>query len=125
MSQAVIKALTERFGEAIHETHALFGDDTAVVDPASWFAVAKYLRSEPRLAMDLFIDLTAVDYPEREPRFEVVLHLRSMQHGHRIRVKAPRSPAWCRSGPGRTGSSARPSTCSACASLATPICDGS
>jgi NADH-quinone oxidoreductase subunit C len=40
--------------------------------------------------MDHFIDLTAVDYPLREPelpRFDVVLLLRSMKWRHRVRLK--------------------------------------
>jgi NADH-quinone oxidoreductase subunit C len=39
--------------------------------------------------MDHFVDLTAVDYLGlQEPRFEIVLHMRSMEKMHRIRVKA-------------------------------------
>ena len=38
--------------------------------------------------MSMFVDLTAVDYLGiNDPRFEVVCHLRSMQHGHRVRIK--------------------------------------
>jgi NADH-quinone oxidoreductase subunit C len=88
VSKAVLAALQERFGPAILETHSMLGDDTAVVDPARWREIAQFLRSDPRMAMNLFVDLCGVDYPDREPRFEVVLHLRSIQHGHRIRLKA-------------------------------------
>jgi NADH-quinone oxidoreductase subunit C len=34
------------------------------------------------------VDLCAVDYPNRTPRLEVVLHLYSVPLGHRIRLKA-------------------------------------
>ncbi|MEL6127457.1 MAG: NADH-quinone oxidoreductase subunit C, partial [Pseudomonadota bacterium] len=34
------------------------------------------------------VDITAVDYPERERRFEVVYHFLSMTQNQRIRVKA-------------------------------------
>jgi len=40
--------------------------------------------------MNHFIDLTAVDYPAREPelpRFDVILLVRSTEHNHRIRLK--------------------------------------
>ena len=33
------------------------------------------------------VDLTAVDYPEREERFEVVYHMLSMTQNLRVRVK--------------------------------------
>jgi NADH-quinone oxidoreductase subunit C len=89
MSKKVIDLLTEKFGAAILETHAQFGDDTAVIEPASWRAVAFFLRDDNRLAMNMFTDLCGVDYlNQREPRFEVVCHLRSLQHAHRIRIKA-------------------------------------
>jgi len=36
----------------------------------------------------MLTDLTAVDFPDREPRFEVVSHLYSLSKGHRLRLKA-------------------------------------
>jgi NADH-quinone oxidoreductase subunit C len=89
MSQRVLDILSTRFEGAILQTHSQFGDDTAVVEPSQWKAVAQFLRDDSRLAMDHFIDLTAVHYPDREEgRFEVVLHLRSFDKAHRIRLKA-------------------------------------
>jgi len=37
----------------------------------------------------MMIDLTAVDLMPRQPRFEVVVHLKSLAKGHRLRVKIP------------------------------------
>lgn len=90
MSKKVLEILKAKFGPAILETHSQFGDDTAVVEPARWREVALFLRDDPRLAFNMFTDLCGVDYLSigAEPRFEVVLHLRSMQHAHRIRLKA-------------------------------------
>ena len=81
MSKAVLDLLKQRFGDAILETHSQFGDDTAVIDPASWYDVGYFLKHDPRMAMNLFVDLTAVDFPDRDPRFEVVCHLRSIDKG--------------------------------------------
>jgi NADH-quinone oxidoreductase subunit C len=88
MSKKLLDLLKAKFGDAILETHSQFGDDTAVVAPAAWREVALFLRDDPRCAMSMFTDLCGVDYPDREPRFEVVCHLRSLQHAHRIRIKA-------------------------------------
>jgi NADH-quinone oxidoreductase subunit C len=88
VSPAVLDKLKARFGAAILETHADFGDETAVVDPAQWRAVGKFLREEPSLDFDLPVDLCGVDYPAREPRMEVVLHLYSTSRRHRVRIKA-------------------------------------
>ena len=89
MAKKILDLLKAKFGAAVLETHSQFGDETAVVTPAVWRDVAFFLRDDPRIAMDHFIDLTAVDYIWRTelPRFEVVLHLRSFDRGHRIRVK--------------------------------------
>lgn len=89
MSKRVLDRLKQTFGDAILETHAQHGDETAVVDPARWKEIARFLRDDDRCAMNHFIDLTAVDFlGRREPRFEVVLHLRSLEKLHRIRLKA-------------------------------------
>jgi NADH-quinone oxidoreductase subunit C len=97
MSAKVLELLRERFGSAIFETHSQFGDDTAVVDPVRWRDVAFFVRDDPACAMDLFIDLCGVDYSDlgmvegadgERKRFEVVLHVRSIDRGHRVRLKA-------------------------------------
>jgi len=48
--------------------------------------VAQYLRDEERF--DLLSDLTALDWPKREKRFDVVLNLYSLAKNERLRVKA-------------------------------------
>jgi len=89
MSKRVLETLKSKFGDDIYETHSQFGDDTAVVNPAKWREIAQFLRDDARCAMNMFVDITAVDYLGRQtPRFEVVLHLRSLERGHRIRLKA-------------------------------------
>jgi len=89
MSKRVLELLKSKFGDDIYETHSQFGDDTAVVNPEKWRAIAQFLRDDPQCAMSMFVDITAVDYHGRQtPRFEVVLHLRSLERGHRIRLKA-------------------------------------
>ncbi len=91
MSQLVLDKLKQKFGAAILETHSDFGDDTAIVDPAAWHAIALYLREDPALDFDMPVDLCGVDYPARGAtgqRMEVVLHLYSIAKHHRVRLKA-------------------------------------
>lgn len=46
------------------------------------------LKDQPDYAFDMLLDLTAVDWFEKRPvRFEVVYHLLSMTHNHRLRIK--------------------------------------
>jgi NADH-quinone oxidoreductase subunit C len=90
MSQKVLDLLQAKLGSGVLETHSQFGDDTAVIAPARWREAALFLRDDSRLAMNMFVDLCGVDYLAigADPRFEVVCHLRSLQHAHRIRIKA-------------------------------------
>ncbi len=53
-----------------------------------WLSLGQFLRDDPACQMALLVDLTAVDYPEQEPRFEIVAHLASLTLGHRLRAKA-------------------------------------
>jgi len=88
MSELVVQRLQEKFGEKILEVSAFRGDEEVIVGRADYVDVIRFLRDDPATAMDLFGDLTAVDYPEREgPRFDVVVFLRSIEKRHRIRVR--------------------------------------
>jgi NADH-quinone oxidoreductase subunit C len=90
MSKKVLDRIKAKFGDRILATSSALGDDEAIVDPKDWLEVARFLRDDPECRMDHFIDLTAVDYPLREPelpRFDVLLLLRSMQYRHRVRLK--------------------------------------
>jgi len=79
--------LRERFGEAILETHSFRGDDTAVVARDRLVECALFLRDDAAMDFDILIDITAVDYSGRKPRFEVVYHFLSLKHLHRVRIK--------------------------------------
>jgi NADH-quinone oxidoreductase subunit C len=87
MAQATVDLLQEQFPADIVSTHAQHGDETVILKPEAWVRVHEFLRSDPRCSMDMLTDLTAVDFPDREPRFEVVSHLYSLTHGHRLRLK--------------------------------------
>ncbi|MBV8963713.1 MAG: NADH-quinone oxidoreductase subunit C [Hyphomicrobiales bacterium] len=50
-------------------------------------AVMRFLRDDPRCQFVCLIDVTAVDYPSRDQRFDVVYHLLSPKYNRRVRVK--------------------------------------
>jgi NADH-quinone oxidoreductase subunit C len=89
----ILARLTERFGAAVLTSHAEHGDHTALVDRAALPEILRFCRDDAVLRFDMLMDLTAVDYlayrgREDAPRFEVVYHLYSVPHNHRLRVKA-------------------------------------
>jgi NADH-quinone oxidoreductase subunit C len=59
--------------------HAQAGDIVKVVT---------FLRDDPRCAFYAFIDVTAVDWPARDKRFDVVYHLLSPTLNARVRLRA-------------------------------------
>jgi NADH-quinone oxidoreductase subunit C len=59
-----------------------------VLAPGRCKHAAAFLRDNPESDMNMLVDLTAVDYPDRDPRFEIVAHLHSLNRGHRLRMKA-------------------------------------
>lgn len=81
--------LKKLFADRILDANTNFGDHEVVVAPKDWLEVAQALRDDAELAMNHFIDLTAVDYPLRapEPRFDVILIVRSTTNNGRVKVK--------------------------------------
>lgn len=49
--------------------------------------VMSILRDDKEVNLNQLIDVTAVDYPDRAKRFEIVYHLLSIRHNHRARLK--------------------------------------
>ena len=60
---------------------------TMVVSPSSLVSFVEFLRADRTCRFSTLIDITAVDFPEREPRFDVVYHFLSMYQNQRIRLK--------------------------------------
>jgi NADH-quinone oxidoreductase subunit C len=90
--ESILRRLTATFGNRIAESHAHRGDPTALVERSAVLDVLRFCRDDPEIRFDVLMDLTAVDYlryPGREfgPRFEVVYHLYSLPHNHRVRLK--------------------------------------
>jgi len=68
--------------------HALaYGELTVTAQAADIVSVLRFLRDDPRCQFWSLIDITAVDWPSRERRFDVVYHLLSPKHNARIRIK--------------------------------------
>jgi NADH-quinone oxidoreductase subunit C len=99
--QAILARLADRLGGALLDRHDYRGDHTAIVAREGLLDALGLLRDDPALAFDMLIDVTALDclkLPGREdgPRFDVVYHLYSTVHNHRVRLKTPveESDAW-------------------------------
>ncbi|PKP76326.1 MAG: NADH-quinone oxidoreductase subunit C [Alphaproteobacteria bacterium HGW-Alphaproteobacteria-3] len=72
--------------DSVLEFRVAFGELTIVAQAQSIARVLKYLRDDTACGFSTLLDITAVDYPERSQRFDVVYHLLSMYQNQRIRV---------------------------------------
>lgn len=64
------------------------GELTLTVDAQRIVGLVEFLRSDESCRFSTLVDITAVDWPERPARFDVVWHFLSMYRNHRIRLKA-------------------------------------
>jgi NADH-quinone oxidoreductase subunit C len=85
---AYLAALEAALPGAVAHVSYFVGDWTIVVAPERWVEVATWLRDEPSARFDYLSDLTAVDWPPRAERFDLVGCLYSTPHRHRLRIKA-------------------------------------
>ncbi len=90
MSDALIglgQHLSQKRPEAVIATETAFGELCVTVQLTHLHSFVEFLKSDPTCRFSSLVDITAVDYPSRDPRFEMVYHFLSMYKNHRIRVK--------------------------------------
>jgi NADH-quinone oxidoreductase subunit C len=75
-----------KFGAAIVEAMEDRKQAIITVERGRLAEIALYTRDEEKF--DMLADLTAVDWPKREKRFDVVLNLYSFAKNERLRLKA-------------------------------------
>src|SRR5260370_31719097 len=84
-SGSASEAVRSKFPQAIVETVEFGDEQTIVLTPEYLVEVCTYLKKD--LQYDFLETLTAVDWPERVPRFDVVYQLLSIQHQSFVRLK--------------------------------------
>ncbi|MDI3335028.1 NADH-quinone oxidoreductase subunit C [Defluviimonas aestuarii] len=68
-------------------TEIAFGELNVTVTLAGLVDFIEFLRADRSCRFSTLVDITAVDYPERPARFDVVYHFLSMYQNARIRVR--------------------------------------
>jgi NADH-quinone oxidoreductase subunit C len=77
--------LKEHFGDQIPEFSTYLGQDFLVAQPEAVISILEFLKLEADF--DYLADITAVDYPKRSERFDLVYILYSFPRNERIRIK--------------------------------------
>ncbi|MEZ5781031.1 MAG: NADH-quinone oxidoreductase subunit C [Rhizobiaceae bacterium] len=91
MNEEVLNDLAAYLGEKL-DTKVVaavvsYGELTITVEPQDLIEVLSFLKRDVQCQFVSFIDISGVDYPSREKRFDVVYHLLSPRQNQRIRVR--------------------------------------
>ena len=88
-SEEILKKVKTDQEEAIHSSEVNLGDSVLFVGAERIHDIAEYLKNDPDLNFDYLSNITGADYlnEEREPRFEVVYELHSIEKNHSIRIR--------------------------------------
>ena len=84
---ALSARLGELLGGALIDVIEHAGETTAVVQREALVPAITALRDAADLKFNQLTDICGADYPDRAERFEIVIHLLSMTHNLRLRVK--------------------------------------
>ena len=88
---SALQSLGEMIGaaqaDAVLGQEIYYGELTILATAIGLPDLVKHLRDSPSCQFTSLVDITGVDYPDREKRFEVVYHFLSMPQNQRIRVK--------------------------------------
>jgi NADH-quinone oxidoreductase subunit C len=87
LADATVAFVRERFGDAVLDVSEHRGEVTILVAPAQIAEICQALRDAQTLRYNFLADITAVDWPERDPRYDVVYHLISLETRAVIRLK--------------------------------------
>ena len=86
-SSEIVDALRKTFPDIAVQPFTYLNQNYLILPRESIVPVAMFLKTE--LYFTLLADLTGVDYPKREKRFEVVYQLYSFSRNEQLRLKAP------------------------------------
>ena len=85
--EGLVNKIKKKLPEAVVGTARFRGENTLQIRLEDILPVCRFLRDEPDCAFDYLVDLCGVDHLPREPRFEVVYHLRSLKTKDLLRLK--------------------------------------
>jgi NADH-quinone oxidoreductase subunit C len=87
LAAKTVEVVRAQFGDDVIEVAEHRGETTIVVAPARIAEVSRALRDESGLRYTFLADITAVDWLDRVPRYDVVYHLLSLETRAVVRLK--------------------------------------
>jgi NADH-quinone oxidoreductase subunit C len=86
-SSPLLEELQAMFPGAVSEAVIFRGMATMTLGREFLLGICEFLKSDEGGAYSYLVDETAVDYPKREKRFDVIYHLYSFKRNDRLRLK--------------------------------------
>ena len=86
--KALAKYIRDAGGTVVLACDVVQGEIEIRVNAGDVVAALLFLRDDRQAVFSQLIDLTAVDYPERKNRFEMIYQMLSMQNNMRLRIVA-------------------------------------
>ena len=80
--------LEEKRPDCVTDWHIAHGELTVDIVPPSIPGFLTFLKTDATCRFTTLVDITAIDHPERDKRFDMVYHFLSMWQNQRIRVKS-------------------------------------
>ena len=87
MNQSFVHVLTSMVPIWLEEIQVIRDEIICIVPSCALLPFLTFLKNHTNTQFKMLIDITAVDYPSRSSRFEVVYQLLSIHYNARIRVK--------------------------------------
>lgn len=89
-SQKLIEYFPYEVYQVAQINGGFFGEKTVTqieIDPKALVSVMQFLQSHSCAHYEVVTDITCIDYPEAEQRFQLLYNLLSIKHNHRLFVK--------------------------------------
>ena len=86
-SNITVSKVKDKFTQDILETAEFRNEISIIVNSDKLLDILRFLHDDRDLAFNFLADITAVDWFQRNPRFDVVYHLRSLTHNFLLRIK--------------------------------------
>ena len=85
--ETTLNKMRERFPTAIRDIYEFRGGTTVTIPREMLLEAARFLHADPELHFEMLLDITALDWLPREPRFDVLYYFLSMQTNTRLRLR--------------------------------------
>lgn len=73
--------------DCVHSWEISFDELNIDVAPSNITGLVEFLRTDTNCKFSTLVDITGVDYPGREKRFDVIYHFLSMYRNQRVRLR--------------------------------------